>query len=101
MDWRQRLASLPKQLGDRLVGPENEPDELHRHFTCRAPQRVASSGTAALLPGLQAHRWGLGLKRLGFALAEHGAGVGKVVLAPARGKQASVAHHLEVLVRNV
>jgi hypothetical protein len=57
---RHRLASLAKQLDDRLVSSEDETDELHRHLTGRAPQRVVASGAAALLPGQSAYRRSLG-----------------------------------------
>jgi len=98
----QRLACLAKQLGDRLVRSEDEPVEPHGNLTGRTPQRIIPRSAAALLPGQGTHRRGfrfLGL--FGLGLSEHGASVRQVVLAPTSGKQPCIAHHLEVLVRNV
>src|ERR1700730_1053131 len=50
----QRLAGSAKQLGDRLVASENQPDELERDATGRALQGVRPLGVAPLSPGKKA-----------------------------------------------
>src|SRR5436305_5215454 len=98
---RKRLACLAKQPGDHFVRTENDPNELHLNVTDRTKQRVGTRGEASLMPGQQAGRRGLRLRRLRLGLGEYGTCLDQVMLPPTRGKQTGVTHHLEVLVRDV
>lgn len=97
----QGLAGGAKQLGDRLVRSENEADELERNPTDRTLQRFLPLGEAPLAPREQRRRSLFGDRRHRLILAEGGSSVRQVMLPPAGGEEASVAHHLEVFVGDV
>lgn len=97
----QGLAGSAKQLGDRLVGSEGEADELKRNPTDWTLQRILSLGEAPLAPREERRRSLCGDRRHRLILAESGPSVRQIMLPPAGGEEAGVAHHLEVLIGNV
>lgn len=81
---------------------ENQAHELQGNATSGALQRVGSLGEPPLAPRQKADRTGIGgFLGLRLFVPKEAARVSEIVLAPAGCEQAGVAHHLEVLVRDV